>query len=101
MDKQDTTKNRIVLLRDSSKSGEEKKILLTEEEQELKKKLLEIESKIDSVENALNSIAQERENSLFGDKIFGTVVGTIAIAAATNLIAEYFNVTKEDLDNLI
>lgn len=100
MDKQDI-KNRVVLLRDVSKSGEEKEIKLTKEEQELKDRLLEIEAKIDSVENALNAIAQQKENSLFGDKIFGTVVGTIAIAAATNVIAEYFNVTKEDLDNLI
>lgn len=99
MTKQDT-KNRIVLIRDSSKT-EEKELPLTEVEKELKDKLLEIESKIDSVENALNALTKERENSLFGDKIFGTVVGTIAIAAATNIIAEHFNVTKEDLDNLL
>lgn len=99
MDKHDI-KNRIVLLRDSSKS-EDAKIELTKEERELKGKLLDIELKIDAVENVLNSIALEKSDSLFGDKIFGTVVGTIAIAAATNIIAEHFNVSKEDLDNLL
>lgn len=96
MEKQDI-KNRIVLLHDSSKT-EEKKVL-TEEEKKIKDKLLEIEAKIDSLENVLNAVSEEKVDTVFCDKIFGSVVSTIAITAATNVIAEYFNVSKEDLEN--
>lgn len=101
MDKHDV-KRHIVLLHDASKELKEKEGLqLTDEEILLKNKLLEIEQKIDSVENALNALSQEKTNTIFSEQIFTTVVGTIAVAAATNLIAEYFNVSKEDLDETL
>lgn len=89
---------KLVVLR-SAPDTETKKDL-TFEETELKNKLLEIENKLDCVENALEALGQEKPNSIFADNVFNTVVGAIAIAAATDILANYFNIDKSDIEDL-
>lgn len=91
--------NNLILLQ--SLLDEKKGPELNEKEQELKDKLIDIEDRLNSVENVILAVGKERDDSLFNSEAFSLLVGSIAISAAINVIAEYFDVNASDIDNLL
>lgn len=93
------SKNQNLILLESLKK--EKSIVLSEEEVELKDKLLEIESKLESVEKIIVKMNQDKPDTMFDSETFTILVGSIAITAAISVVADYFNLDKDDLDKLL
>lgn len=101
MDDKEKKHAKLLVLQNLNKEVETHKVELTDEEKALKDKLLEIEKKLDSMENVLKSISQDNPGTIFADQMFNTIFGAIAVTAATGTIAEFFGVPKKDVDDLL
>ena len=93
------SKNHTLILLESLKK--EKTIVLSEKEIELEKKLLEIEDRFESLEYVITKMNQDKASTMFDSETFSILVGSIAITAAIGVVAEYFDLSKEDLDKLL
>jgi hypothetical protein len=78
-----------------------KKIELTDSENELKNKLCDIENKLASVKNVFANINAEKTDTIYNSDTFRILIGSIAITAALNTLAEYLGVNLEDVNKLI
>lgn len=78
-----------------------KRYQFNEEETEFKKKLINIESKLDSIDKVTASIKQENDETIFATDAFKMLVESIAITAAMAAVAEYFDVDAQDVENLL
>ena len=82
------------------KSAEEKPIILNEKQEELKKKLIEIDNKVEEIEAVVGSIFNENNETVFCDDVVVNVIGYAALSAATKIIGEYFGIDDLGLDDL-
>lgn len=93
-DKKDI-KSKLILLSNNFADKIEK-AELTSEELEIKRKLIEIEEKIDSLENIVEIISDELPETFYSSDVFMTIIAGSALTAATEVINEYFGVEKKD-----
>ena len=93
------SKNKNIILLESLKK--ECKIELTEEEQKLKEKLCNIENKLESVEKVILDINNTIPDTPFDSETFIMLVGSIAITAAINVVAEYFEIDKHEIEKFM
>lgn len=92
-------KSKLVLFDNSTKDDSvKKKIELTDEELEIKSRLIEIEKKIDSLENIVEVISEELPETFYSSDIFMTIIAGAALSAATEVVNEVFGVKKENND---
>jgi len=94
--KKNSKNNGLVLIKFPEK--ENKFIELNEEENLLKEKLLEIEYKLNSIDNIIFAVKEENSDTMFDSEVFNTIIGSIAISAAISVVAEYFNIKSEDIN---
>lgn len=101
MDDKKDIKSKLVLLSNNSMTDEdgEKKIELTPQELEIKIRLIEIEKKIDSLENIVAVITQELPETFYSSDIFMTIIAGAALTSATEVINEVFGVKNNKEDN--
>lgn len=98
MDKKD-----IKIVKFSTKKEDPKKdiIELTEPEIDIKIKLEEIDKKVQSMENLMDIMVEENENTIFTDDVLSNIVGLIAVSAAASVLAEYFGIENFNPNNLL
>lgn len=101
MDDKKDIKSKLVLLSNNSMTNEdgEKKIILTPQELEIKMRLIEIEKKIDSLENIVAVISQELPETFYSSDIFMTIIAGAALTSATEVVNEVFGVKNSKEDN--
>jgi ABC-type multidrug transport system fused ATPase/permease subunit len=74
---------------------------LTPEQQEIKEKFLEIDQKINSLDEVLSTIADENPETIFGEEVVANIIGLSAITAASKIISEYFGLKDVNLNDLL
>lgn len=79
---------------------EVKKIKLNEVELELKAKLAEIDTKVDSLQNIMISINGDNKDTLFSEDVMNNIVGLVAITAATDIIGQHFGLEKTSIEDM-
>lgn len=98
-------KSKLVVLPNASKSkqnsGDNEEIELTDEEKEIKTRLLEIESKIDSLEKIIHSINQELPETFYSSDVFFTIIAGAALSAASDVVNEVFGVKPDSKNPLL
>lgn len=70
------------------------KIILTEEEEKIKNELEKIERKLNSFENIIDKIDQENYDTIYATSSFNSLIGSVAIAKAVEVIEDYFELKK-------
>lgn len=90
-------KNNLILLKNDKKAEIRQ---LNDNENDLKKKLLDIEKKIDSIDNVIESIKLDHTGTIYESDAFDMLVSSVAITAAVYAIAEYLDIEKDNLDKL-
>lgn len=97
MDDKKDIKSKLVLFSNNSKvEGKDEKFDLTPEEEAIKARLIEIEKKIDSLENIVEVIGKELPETFYSSDIFMTIIAGAALTAATEVVNEVFGVKTED-----
>lgn len=96
MDDKKDLKSKLILLSNKDKGESPKKIELSEEELKIKAKLIEIEKKIDSLENIVESITEELPETFYSSDVFMTIIAGAALTAATNVVNEVFDIKNEN-----
>lgn len=96
MDDKKDLKSKLILLSNKDKGESPKKIKLSEEELKIKAKLIEIEKKIDSLENIVESITEELPETFYSSDVFMTIIAGAALTAATNVVNEVFGIKNEN-----
>ena len=96
MDDKKDLKSKLILLSNKDKGESLKKIELSEEELKIKAKLIEIEKKIDSLENIVESITEELPETFYSSDVFMTIIAGAALTAATNVVNEVFDIKNEN-----
>lgn len=94
-------KNNNLILLKSIMEENGKLIELSENEIELKEKLVNIENKLISIEKIIASINNDKDNNIYNSEAFGILLNSIAITAAVNVIAEYFNIDIDRIDDIL
>lgn len=96
-----TTNGPKIVRMEKSEKPEVVKVEFTAEELELKAKLQEIDRKIDSVHNIIESIQSETEDTVFSEDVIDNIVGITAMTAATDIIGQFFGLDKMNLNDFI
>lgn len=105
MDKEKNSKkkskdNNLILLK-SIIEEKRKKSELTEQEMQLKKRLTEIERKLESIEKVISSVSHESPDTIFSSEAFQMLVESIAVTAAVGAIAEYLEISIDEIDDIL
>lgn len=90
-------KDKLVLLRTITNDLTKE---LSEEEIDLREKLVEIETKLKSVEKVITNIAKDSK-TIYDSEAFSLLIESIAITSAISVVAEYLNVSPEDIEELL
>ena len=91
MDKIKKSKKHNLILLESIKG----KIILDDEEEILKEQLVKIEKKLNSFENIIEKIRIENQDTIYSTSSFNSLIGSVAIAKAVEVIEDYFELKKE------
>ena len=71
------------------------KLILNEKEEILKNELINIEDKLNSFENIIEGIYQDNPDTIYSTSSFNSLIGSVAIAKAIEIIEDYFELKKE------
>ena len=71
------------------------RIILDDEEEVLKEQLVTIEKKLNSFENIIEKIRIENQDTINSTSSFNSLIGSVAIAKAVEVIEDYFELKKE------
>ena len=95
------SKNNNLILIKSIIEANEKKSELTDREKELQKRLLEIDDKLKSIEKVISTVNDKDPNTIFASEAFEMLIESIAITASIEIIANYFEISIDDIDNIL
>lgn len=95
------SKNNNLILLKSLMEDSNKKDELTEREEELKKRFMDIEVKLKSIEKVLSSVSGEQPDTIFTSEAFQMLVESIAITAAVGAVAEYLEISMDEIDDIL
>ena len=99
--KYNKSKNNKMILIKSILEDNERKNELNEKEIELKQRLIDIDNKLESIEKVVTVIGCDKPNTIFSSDAFQMLVESIAITAAIGVVAEYLDISIDDIEDIL